>query len=138
MCKIQTEIKIKAPVEKVWETLMDFGAYSEWNPFLTHIEQIGEKNLRIEMTSGKSKMIFKPVIIKINPHKEFRWRGKLWGIPGIFTGEHYFLLVKEEKETRFIQGESFSGLLLLLLWPFIKKDIRNNFIKMNESLKKVC
>ncbi|MBS1116012.1 MAG: hypothetical protein H6Q87_396, partial [candidate division NC10 bacterium] len=34
MQRISTSIDIAAPVERVWAVLMDFPAYSRWNPFI--------------------------------------------------------------------------------------------------------
>ncbi|MBI2707016.1 MAG: SRPBCC domain-containing protein [Proteobacteria bacterium] len=139
MClMVKTEITIKQDPQKVWEVLTHFQAYPQWNPFITRVEQVDDKNLLIEITSGRSKTIFKPVILQINPPKELRWRGKLGGVSGLFTGEHYFILSKEGKNTRFIQGEVFSGILAILLWPFIRKTIHSNFERMNEALKTIA
>lgn len=137
MCKIETSVIIQAPPKVVWSVLTDFKSYPQWNPFLTRVEQVDEKNLIIEITSGKSKTVFKPTILKMESSKEFRWLGKLAGISGLFTGEHYFILKKEKAGTLLIHGENFSGILTWLLWPFIKRSIQNNFIKMNVALKLV-
>ena len=35
--RLQAEIEIDAPPERVWQVLTDFAAYSEWNPFVLSV-----------------------------------------------------------------------------------------------------
>lgn len=133
--QIKTDILINAQPDAVWQALTDFSAYPQWNPFIKKIERLSEKELIAEMGEGLSKTTFRPIIITMNAPHEFRWLGKLGGLGWLFKGEHYFILSLEQKGTNFIHGENFSGILAWLLWPMIKKDIRNNFIRMNQALK---
>ena len=53
MKQIETEIIIEAPVEQVWENLMNFKEYSNWNPFIKSIRgtrTVGKK-LQIKLQS---------------------------------------------------------------------------------------
>jgi len=82
-------------------------------------------------------MTVKPEILVFEKEKEFRWKGKIL-IPGIFDGEHYFLISKNGNgSTRFVQGEKFNGLLVGLLSSTLKKT-RQGFEQMNEALKREC
>ena len=140
MKNIQTDIIINADISTVWNVLMDFEKYQGWNPFIESIEgeqQVGKKlTVSIKPPGGKG-MTFKPKVLIVNPNKEFRWKGKL-GIKGIFDGEHYFILEPIDKEqTRFIQGEKFSGILVLLMSNMLEKT-REGFQLMNEAIKKEC
>ena len=57
-------------------------------------------------------MRFAPTILSVRPDRELRWLGRFF-VRGLFDGEHYFLLEPlNERRTRFIQGETFSGLLV--------------------------
>ena len=50
MKEIQTEIEINASAEKVWRVLIDFAAYSEWNPFVRRVEgevSVGARSSRL-------------------------------------------------------------------------------------------
>jgi hypothetical protein len=137
MRKITTEITIEAEPEKVWEVIMNFHSYSEWNPFIQAI--VGEKKAgsRLEVTliqeNGKP-IVFKPICQACIPNKEFRWTGHLI-IPGIFDGEHMFRLEKAgNNTTRFVQSEKFKGVLI----PFAGKVLKSttlSFEKMNVALK---
>ncbi len=140
MKQIETEIIIEATVEKVWQVLTDFKNHQKWNPFIQSIsgsKKEGEKLTVYINPPGSKGMIFRPRIIKFVPGREFRWKGKL-GMPGIFDGEHYFLLESvNNNNTRFIHGEKFSGLLIPFMGNTLKKT-REGFGLMNKSLKEEC
>lgn len=140
MKKIETEILIQASPSVVWNVLTDFEAYPKWNPFIKSLqgEKIVGRNLLATIQPPNSKpMTFKPVLLKFDQDKEFRWKGKLL-IKGLFDGEHYFILEKlGVNETRFIHGELFSGILIPLLGN-VFKNTELGFSKMNEEIKKIC
>jgi hypothetical protein len=60
-------------------------------------------------------MEFSPSVLVTTNDREFRWKGRLL-FPGLFDGEHYFLLEDSPSGgTHFRHGERFSGLLVNLL-----------------------
>jgi hypothetical protein len=140
MKKIETEIIINTDISTVWNVLTDFDNHPNWNPFIKSIQgikSVGEKlTVSIKPPEGNG-MTFKPVILKYEPNKEFRWKGKL-GIKGIFDGEHFFILEKlNENQTKFIHGEKFSGILVALMGGALDKT-KEGFQLMNEALKNEC
>ena len=44
MSKLTEQIRIKAPAEKVWEVLADFGGVAKWNPAVAHSVAITDAN----------------------------------------------------------------------------------------------
>lgn len=136
--QIRTEIEIHAPAEKVWEILADFDQYSNWNPFIKSIsdDMTEGSQLRVTMQPvGGKPMHFRPTVIKMQPHQEFRWLGHLF-VPGLFDGEHYFQIEEVAENTvRFIQGEQFRGILVPLFWGSMESGIKAGFKAMNEALK---
>jgi hypothetical protein len=57
-------------------------------------------------------------------------------MPGIFDGEHYFILEQDEDgNTLFRHGENFSGMLAAVVYMMIEADTRNGFEAMNVALK---
>ena len=74
--EITTSININARPEKVWEILMDFERYPEWNPFVTSIS--GEKKIGKKLKVKLPGMTFTPELITLEEHKEFKWKGKLF------------------------------------------------------------
>lgn len=140
MKTIETEIIIEATTERVWQVLTDFKNHPKWNPFIRSIsgeKKEGEKLIVfLKPPEGKG-MTFHPMIKKFEPAKEFRWKGKL-ALPGVFDGEHYFILEEiSAKRTRFVHGEKFTGLLVLFMGKVLEKT-KEGFVMMNKKLKKEC
>ncbi len=135
---VYSEITIKATPEKVWDILMNFEQYPNWNPFIRSISGHPEKGERIKarLQPANSKgMNFSPVILQNAPNQELRWIGKLM-IPRLFDGEHTFQIQDNGNGTvTFRQYEHFRGLLI----PFFKKmldvDTKASFDLMNQKLK---
>ncbi|MCS4228209.1 SRPBCC domain-containing protein [Sphingobacterium sp. BIGb0165] len=137
MKKIETSIAIKATVEQVWQVLTDFKTYPVWSPTIKSFGQepaLGKRcAVRLEQPDG-FKIKMNPRFLSIDSNRELRWRGELF-VPGIFDGEHYFILEQmEEGQVRLIQGELFSGLLI----PFFGKLLlttKQGFELFNAALK---
>lgn len=83
-------------------------------------------------------MGFTPRVLVFDAEREFRWKGQLL-LPGIFDGEHYFILQPEPSGgTRFIHGEKFSGILLPFLSKSLDTSTLSGFREMNQALKQRC
>jgi len=136
--ELRTETDIEAPVERIWQVLMDFDAYPEWNPFIRSIHGKPELRSRLEVeigASGTRPMRFRPTVMAVVPNREFRWLGRL-GIRGLFDGEHIFELVSlNSRSTRFVQRERFRGIFLPLLAKRLEQDVRRGFEEMNRALR---
>jgi hypothetical protein len=79
-------------------------------------------------------MRFRPTVLALRPERELRWLGRLF-IPGLFDGEHYFLLEPMgEGRTRLTHGEKFSGLLVGFLSGALS-GTEAGFKAMNTALK---
>jgi len=81
-------------------------------------------------------MTFKPRVLKAEQTKELRWLGLLI-MPGLFDGEHTLsILPLEGGHARFIQHESFTGVLVPLFTLLgLIKDTYLVFEAMNQALK---
>ena len=126
---------INTSAAKVWQELTDFGAYPQWNPFIREVSGVAGqgKRLTVQMRAGDRIMTFRPTILAIQPERELRWLGHLL-IPGIFDGEHSFVIEPlGEDRVRLIQKEIFNGLLV----PFsssLLDDTERSFNMMNLAL----
>ncbi len=138
MKELFTEIEIGAPAEKVWDILMDFKAYPDWNPFVREIEGDAALGGRLRVAlklEGRKPMVFKPRVEGHESRQEFRWLGHLI-LPGVFDGEHAFLIESlAEERVRFIQRERFHGILASLLLKGIEAQTLAGFEAMNQALK---
>ena len=138
--EIETRIAIAAPAETVWQVLPDFPRYPEWNPFVRSIAgaPVVGSVLEVEVAPpGGAAMSFRPTVLVAEPASELRWRGKLL-VPGIFDGEHYFLVRPGPAgAAEFVHGEAFSGLLVPFFGSVLAKT-EAGFAAMNEALKTRC
>ncbi len=135
--RIETSIEIEATPKKVWSILTDFAGMAAWNPFIKSISGTLAPGSRLTVhvaPPGKGGMKFKPTVIAVNSERELRWLGRLL-LPGIFDGEHYFLLEPlGSGRTRLTQGEKFSGMLVGAFGATLSAT-GNGFEAMNAALK---
>lgn len=138
---VYTEIRIKASAQKIWKIFTDFEKYPEWNPFIKSLKGKPKQGVSIEVmiqAPGKKVMLFKPKVLQFEKEKEFRWIGKFI-LPGLFDGEHTFLIKDNMDETcTFTQYERFRGVLVPMLKSMLDKNTRQGFEEMNEALRKRC
>jgi hypothetical protein len=137
MLENRNEIIISAPVEQVWDILIDLDKYGEWNPLLYQaagIVEVGETVVIHAKTASKD-MKFMCKVTRVEPLREFAWRFPVIH-PILFRGEHIFRIERlSENETQFIDREWFKGLLL----PTQAKDLKTNgllaMVEMGKALK---
>lgn len=138
MKELHTELDISAPAERVWRLLTDFPSYPEWNPFIRRISGEPTTGARLEVRiepPGGQGMTFKPTVLDAEPNRELRWLGRLLA-PGLFDGEHSLAIEPlEENRVRFVQRETFRGLLVPLFSRGLDKNTRRGFEEMNRALK---
>jgi hypothetical protein len=79
-------------------------------------------------------MIFHPMILACRENQELRWKGHV-GMPGIFDGEHRFVLQPQGAGTRLIQSERFSGIMCGRLSRGIIDETAASMKEMNAALK---
>lgn len=135
---IRTQIEIQAPVDIVWNILMDFHNYPKWNPFIRQISgepQVGQQ-LKVEICPPHGNMMkFSPSVLECKKNHSFIWKGKLL-IKGIFDGQHQFILQEQpDGNTLLIHEEYFSG--ILVRWIDLSKT-EKGFQLMNNALKKIA
>ncbi len=140
MQTIKTQIEINAPLEAVWNQLIDFKSYNQWNPFITQISGTLATGAYLAVTihppDGKP-MTFRPRVISAIANQEFIWRGHLW-IKGLFDGTHFFHLENlSNGKTKLIHGEHFSGLFVPIILKMIGDKTLKGFQAMNRELKKI-
>jgi hypothetical protein len=134
---ITSEIQIDASPLRVWEVLTDFASYPEWNPFLTSVVgspvEGSKVKVRFEPPGGRG-INMTPTILSVVPKEELKWLGHLL-MPGIFDGEHHFLISElGNGSTRFTQEEIFRGVLVPLTSNLLTKT-KKGFEQMNQALK---
>jgi hypothetical protein len=137
--RIATSVEIDAPPSRVWAVLVDLPAYPEWNPFIVEAQgnvAVGE-TLSLRMTlPGRAPMTIEPRLLVVEPERELRWKGRLW-IPGLFDGEHAFVLTPlENGRTRFDHSERFGGILLPIAKRLVYDATVESFHALDSALAK--
>lgn len=134
--EIRTELQIRASASRVWEILTDLASFPDWNPLV--LEARGAlregSRLSVRIRSGRE-MRFSPTLLAVKPERELRWRGELLHAR-LFAGEHYFLLEPNDKGTRFVHGERFTGVLVGLVAGMLEANAARDFAAMNQALRR--
>jgi hypothetical protein len=135
--QIRTAIEIDAPASAIWRVLVDFGSYADWNPFIRRI--VGEAKLgaRLEVTvqpEGRQPMTFRPTVLAATPDRELRWLGRVL-MPGLFDGEHAFIIDPSARGCRLRHEETFRGLLVPAFGAMLG-DTARSFASVNDALKR--
>lgn len=137
MKRIERSVTINASAERVWEILVNFTRYPDWNPFVTSV--VGEptpgKRLKVRLRPpGGMGMTFRPRVLVAAPGRELRWIGRLL-FPGLFDGEHSFIIEPTGRNScRMVQGETFTGVLVSLFGKGLDATA-DGFDQMNQALK---
>jgi len=136
--ELSSTIDIDAPPPVVWKMLVDFEAFSSWNPFITSAEgplRVGGRlTLRMQPVGG-SAVTIRPSLIEVVEGQRLRWRGRLV-VRGLFDADHLFIVQpRDANGSRLVQQEQFSGLLV----PFFQRSLDRGtlpaFHAMNQALK---
>lgn len=141
--RVVTTKTIEAPPSTVWRVLTDLDRWSEWNP---HIFQaagqpvVGEK-LDLTMWQGapaasaaKNKtQRFRPTVVASDMNSQLVWKGRLGGVPGLFTGRHSFELTEVAEGTQLVHSEEFSGVLVRPLTKMLA-HLPDTFAAVNDKL----
>lgn len=137
MKRIERAVTINASADRVWEILVDFPRYPDWNPFVTSVagEAFPGRRLRVRLRPpGGVGMTFRPRVLVATPGRELRWIGRLL-FPGLFDGEHSFIIEPTGKDScRMVQGETFTGVLVSLFGKGLDATAEG-FDQMNQALK---
>ena len=137
MKHLHTEIQIEADPAEVWAVLMDFDRYPDWNPFLVDVRGDAQPGERLRVTlspPGARRITMRPTVTELVPGRVLEWWGHL-GVRGIFDGRHRFELSASSTGTRFVQQETFTGLLVPLLSKSLDGATAAGFTRMNEGLR---
>jgi len=135
---IRSAIEIRAPIDTVWQVLTDFGAYPDWNPHIKRVIGMAAQGGRLAIHTqppGGRMIVMRPRVITWSPPNELRWRSTFLN-RRLFSGEHGFRLEPTAtNRVRFVQDETFSGLLVPLYARLRLPRTRRGFDDTNEALR---
>ena len=137
MRRIATAVDIDAPAAAIWRVLVDFPAYPEWNPFICRIVGEARVGAKLEVTAqpaNRKPMTFRPTVRVAEADRELRWLGRVL-LPGIFDGEHAFIIEPSSNGCRLRHEETFTGLLVPAFGAMLA-DTARSFAEVNTALKR--
>lgn len=150
--KVDTEIQITAPVDRIWRVLADFAAYGDWNPFIKAVRGQAAPDAALEFDLAYTKEYGSAKVIRVTeaakvtgmmPPRYFSWVwnhgfGAWW-----LSAEHVFRLKERDDGRVFFFHEVFyTGLSMVKLLGFldfrrdaVERKAKLSMMKMNEALK---
>lgn len=137
MRAIRSGVDIKAPAAVVWQILVDFARYPDWNPFITTIDgepRLGAR-LRVRLVPhGRSGKTWRKRILEMSPPHTLSWSVRS-STPFMLSGTHSFIIEDRGDTCHLTHEEIFRGLSA----PFLSRDyfiaLRSGFEEMNAALK---
>jgi hypothetical protein len=137
MIEIECATEIDAPAAAVWRILTDLSAFEAWNPFIREAHGSTEVGGTVTMRVRPSLPLPLPFHARILERDEghaLRWRGHVlsrW----LACGDHRFTIEPlGDDRVRFVQRETFSGLLPWLARRRLAREVLHGFDLMNRAL----
>ena len=138
MRRIHTEVEIAASAQRVWQILADLPSYGQWNPLIREASGQLQKGGKLELCISAPGLAQRRVpveLLAVEPARELRWLGR-FVMPGLLDGDHSFLLSSLGPErVRVVQQESFSGLCVPFVAPWLMPNMTRGFEAMNAALR---
>lgn len=138
MREVRTEIDINAPKAKVWDILINFDKWAEWNPIVNKAGGSAAMGEALTMTmageDGSDAQSYSPVITQFNAPNSFRWNAKM-GAAFLFSNDKIVELTETDSGTHLVHSETFSGLMATMMWGKMKEGVPPMLNSMNGALK---
>lgn len=134
---ISAEIEIEAPRALVWEVLIDFARYPEWNPFTVRVETdrvIGGPVALTVNLYGKTRRL-KERFDAYEPPKRVGWGMHLFGGRLLRGTRFQDLESAGEGRTRYRTSESYEGPLAWLVVKLTGPEVLRGFEANAAALK---
>lgn len=135
---ITTNIEINAPLEIVWDILINCDDYRLWNPFVVEAQGRVAPHAQLVLSpklTPTRQTTFQAVVTSYKEHVEFTWTGAI-GHRWFAMGDHTFRLQRTTKNTALLDhDELFYGIGGRLLGFIAGNLTRRNFVAMNEAVK---
>lgn len=139
MFEVRTEIQIAASPSVVWNILIDFNHWQEWNPTVSQASgaaTLGSKlHFTMQCEGPRNGAKYSPIVTKIEEAKSLHWHAKML-TDSLMGNDKVFELKEVSDGTLLIHKEIFSGLLTKLFWSKMSPGIPPMLELMNSALKK--
>ncbi len=136
---IRTEVDIDAPAQRVWTILLNFSSYAMWNPSIRAMRGRAERGAPLELDvpllpNGGCVHVH-ATLTELDSPRRLCWIGVLL-TPKLFCGDHQITLQPLSPDSvRLVQQETFSGLLLPLLAPWLRRRVQRLYDQTSVAVK---
>jgi len=126
---VRVETIIPAPRQAVWDVLVDFARYPEWNPFTIRVETAGRigDSVRMDVNLGGWRLKMRERLRVFEPPHRIGWGLHLLGGRLLDCTRVQELESIGERETRYICQESFRGLSVPLFFGAFRQAMQDGF-----------
>lgn len=138
MIEVKAATEIDASAEAVWSVLTALEQFKAWNPFIRVARgstEVGDEVSVQVQTSLGIPLAFHARVLSRADNRELHWLGHV-AAPWLASGEHWFTIEPiDEHRVRFVQRETFSGLLPWLGARLLRREAKRGFEAMNRALE---
>ncbi len=114
---VEKSLDIDAPVERVWDLLIDVDSWSEWKPFIKKAAVAGgykylSNGSKLKMSliaAGQAPVPLRVTVSEFQKPNSLAWEG---GVKGLVHAVHGFELKEVAGKTRITSRERFQGALV--------------------------
>ncbi|QCS42175.1 SRPBCC domain-containing protein [Natrinema versiforme] len=136
MNQVEVFVEIDAPPAAVWDALLSFDTYPEWDPIRRTIEGVAVDTAGREGSAEPAdltRLLDGPMAVTVDPHRRLGWLDRLV-VPFAFDRYHEFHLVPidDGERTRLLQRETVRGAFAPL--TFDEGRVERAFIEMNDAI----
>ena len=140
---VRSEIEINAPAQKIWNIIIDFEHYPEWNTFTPRLGVkrivVGEEfTLDCQMTEKQLLKDEHEAFLVYEPEKyKISWgTSRTRGRPGIKSFRWQICEPLDDRRTHFINYEEFYGVLAPVVNLLYSKKLQRAYDRYCRALKK--
>lgn len=131
--------EIEAPVEEVWQALIGFDSYSEWNIFTPHVQtdlRIGSPVELDVVMPGRSRSRRTEWVNLVEPGRTICW-GMHLGHPGLLCANRWQILRDlGDGRTQYLTVDKFSGMLVPIVFALYGQPMHIGFQSVADGLKR--
>jgi uncharacterized membrane protein len=131
---IEDSLRINTSPDVVWDVTIDIERWPEWSPTMTSVERIDSGPFRV----GSQARIRQPAlpeatwtVIQLEPGQRFTWETRVRGIHMVAS----HAITPDAGATTSTLRIEMRGLPAVLLWPFLRTQVRRALAVENRGLR---
>lgn len=136
MFEIRLAEEIDAPVETVWQVIVDTQRYGEWNPFILDCEstfEVGSPiHMQVQLKPGKPRA--QTETVRANRPLEYLEYGIAAPLGAMKSSREHVLTVMADGRTRYESNFVLSGWMSPMVTLFMAKELQQGFQGMTRGI----